>query len=449
MNSIIEVLCLGFDPSGLGVGTRPQLSDQELEFSVAMDRPSVRQAFARPERWDLILCRSTAYYDLGIDRWLAETAGALLAPMILVRPPATQLSPAEAAKRGAADIVNHGDREHLEMVMARELASLRLRRELHQRNDGGPRTSVVLPLISDYGRSALQTHAGDHSDTDAESTHGTETSNLEGQTTFGDLVPPEMDDQRVKDLIEQGGLTLEYQPIVALHQEDTRAGMFEALLRLRGEDGRLLPPGRFFPAAGRHRWLGRMDLWVLRRALPILARMQASAAEQTRLFINLSAETLAVPQVVDAVLETIAASKIRPGSLTLEVQRSALMQESEALSRLRTTMQQGKHGILMEQFNAGDCDLLRDNLGWVTHVKLDKPLILGLATGHIHREAVQKVIRCARNNGVKIIALAVDNAEILPDLYALGVDYIQGHFVSMPYEELVYPDVFNIELEPK
>ena len=75
MNAIIAVLCLGSDPSGLGVGARPQLSDQAMEFSVAMDRPSVRQAFSRPERWDLILCRSTAYYDLGIDRWLAETVG--------------------------------------------------------------------------------------------------------------------------------------------------------------------------------------------------------------------------------------------------------------------------------------------------------------------------------------------------------------------------------------
>ena len=70
MNAVIEVLCLGSDPSGLGVGARPQLSDQAMEFSVAMDHPSVRQAFSRPEHWDLILCLSTAYYDLGIDRWL-------------------------------------------------------------------------------------------------------------------------------------------------------------------------------------------------------------------------------------------------------------------------------------------------------------------------------------------------------------------------------------------
>jgi hypothetical protein len=319
MNAIIEVICYGSDPSGLGVGARPQLSDQAMEFSVATDRPSVRQAFSRPERWDPILCRSTADYDLGIDRWLAETAGALLAPMILVRPPATQLSPAEAARRGAADIVNHSDREHLEMVMARELACLRLRRELRQRDGGGPLKSVTLPKISNYGRSAPQMRLGDQWDIGAGSPDETDANGVAVDTLLADAVPEKMDDQRVKELIEKGGLTLEYQPIVALHQEDPRAGMFEALLRLRADDGRLLPPGRFFAAAGRNRWLGRMDLWVLRRALPTLARMQATAAEQTRLFINLSADTLAVPHVVDAVLETIAVSTIRPDSLILEV----------------------------------------------------------------------------------------------------------------------------------
>jgi hypothetical protein len=40
-------------------------------------------------------------------------------------------------------------------------------------------------------------------------------------------------------------------------------------------------------------------------------------------------------------------------------------------------------------------------------------------------------------------------AKDLPALYALGVDDIQGHFVSMPYEALVYPDVFSIDMPPQ
>lgn len=340
MHATIEVLCLGFDPSGLGVGARPRLPDHEMAFTTATDRPSVRQAFARPERWDLLLCRSTAYYDLGIDRWLAESAGVLLAPMILVRPPATQLSPAEAARRGAADIVNHGDREHLEMVMARELACLRLRKELDARKATGASTAVVLPKISDYGRFAPRTDAKHRSRVPAAPTVDGDLGDPWHDTAVLEPVPEEMDDQRVKALIECGGLTL-------------------------------------------------------------------------------------------------------------EVQRNALRHESEALSRLRATLKQHKHGLLMEQFNAADCDLLRDNLDWVTHVKLDRALLQDLALADINREILHKLVHCARNHGVKIIALAVDNAEILPELYALGVDYIQGHFVSMPYEELVYPDVFNVDMGPK
>jgi EAL domain-containing protein (putative c-di-GMP-specific phosphodiesterase class I) len=451
MTPIFELLFVGSDPTGLGIGASPQLGEAKLVLTAAKDRASVRQAFARPDRWDLILCRASTFYDLGVDSLLADAGAALHASLILIRAPTSALSPGEAARRGAADVVTHGDREHLEMVMARELANASMRRRLRRltgKVQGGTGASVEMPTIADFVRPAnapkpieprlkavptkpaiVQT--GRNQDEPSAATDGTYA-----------------DDARVKSLIEGGGLTLEYQPIVPLRQAGPQAAMFEALLRLRDESGELLPPQRFFPAASRHQWLGRLDLWVCRRALPVLSQMQESNAAQTRLFINLSAETLAMPKVANTLIDTIGAAKVRDGTLTIELRKEALTHETEHLERLRKVLKEHGHGILMEQFGIGDCDLLADHAEWLTHVKLDGALLRGVANHASVRKEVQRTISCARNCGVQVIALAVDNAELLPELYALEVDYIQGHFVSKPYEALIYPDLFNVESHP-
>jgi EAL domain-containing protein (putative c-di-GMP-specific phosphodiesterase class I) len=91
--------------------------------------------------------------------------------------------------------------------------------------------------------------------------------------------------------------------------------------------------------------------------------------------------------------------------------------------------------------------LLEEHGQSLTHIKLDPALIQALAAGAVSEADVRDLISIARDHGIKVIALAVESADILPHLYAVGVNAIQGHFISMPYEELVYPDVFSISLQ--
>lgn len=472
-----EVLCIGVEPSGLGVGARPELADVELGFTVATDRASLQEALAEPTRWDALICPGTAFYDLGVDRALAAAKDALDASLIMVYPPTSALSPAEAARRGAADCVMHGDREHLQMVLARELATAALRKELRaiHKPEGSRRGGVVLPKISDHRPNTAgpeetsqptsqsiprpTTQSTTQSTTRPTPKPTTRPAAAGERSPAVDVVPAkrtkepdvsafERDDRHIKQLIDAGGLTLEYQPIVPLNYDGARQGaMFEALLRLRDENGELLAPGTFFPAAGRHQWLGRLDLWVFRRALPILARIQTSPSEATRLFINLSTETLAAPMAIDAIIDTIAAANIQQGSLTVEIKRDLLALEADAFDRLKDVLRKHGHGLLLEHVSLDDTALLQRHADSLTHIKLEPNLIQDLASGAVSDSELRTLIEISRDHGLNVIALAVDNADILPSLYMLGVDAVQGYFISRPYKELVYPDVFNVDVE--
>jgi EAL domain-containing protein (putative c-di-GMP-specific phosphodiesterase class I) len=47
---------------------------------------------------------------------------------------------------------------------------------------------------------------------------------------------------------------------------------FEVLLRLRDENGQILPPGNFIPAAERYGLMPSLDRWVITHALQTLAQ---------------------------------------------------------------------------------------------------------------------------------------------------------------------------------
>lgn len=437
-----EVLCIGFEPSGLGVGTHPVVGGVPLKFTAATDRETTRQFLHKPRRWDLLLVHSPAFYDLGVDEFLKRARNKLHASVLMVRAPASELSAAEAIRRGAADIVHHGDREHLEAVMVRELTVAAMRRELGELRDrGGARGGFALPHVRDYGQIIP---AGPTPPPDANT-----------RLSIDDIVAAgipsleALEDERIKGLIERGGLTLEYQAIVPLLPDASkRTAMFEALLRLRDDDGRLLSPGQFFPAAVRHQWLERLDLWVFRRALPVLERTQAEGSHIARLFLNLSTETVSRIDSVREIIEAINSTPIRAGTLTVEVRRDAITGDQTPLALLQQALSARGHSLLLDHVGLGDMQLLREHGGWFRYLKLEPELIYGVSIGRRNTDALVELISLAAGHDIRVIALAVDSAKSLPALYQLGIDYIQGHFVSRPYEDLVYPDVFSVDSKP-
>ncbi len=437
-----ECLCVGADPETLRISAQTHIRGNEIRYSVAADPAALQQAFANVQRWDLVLCRVADYFDLGLDVRMAEAADRLDASVILLRPATSTLSPAEALSRGAADLVTLGDREHLLMVMDRELHTGSLRRELRRlrtqiaaTTTAGQTVFVAVPQLEDMNQQPAGAQTSDPQQPDTVEPARAPT-------------PAQSDEQRIKRLIEGGGLTLEYQPIVTLRHGTDQHPMFETLLRLRDEQGALLMPGNFFPTAGRRHWLGKLDLWVFRRALPILARMQAANPAMTQLFINLATETLSNPATLDALIATINGASIGNGALVVEVRKDAFAEQPDAMARLAAALSERRHGLLVESVGLADCGLIQASADLISHIKLDPCLVRDPVSVDRSVGELKRLIRCAHNHGVKVIALAVDNATILPRLYTLGVDHIQGHFVSMPYEDLVYPSVYRIEVTP-
>ena len=86
-----------------------------------------------------------------------------------------------------------------------------------------------------------------------------------------DLLDQKVDQKRLDTVwineltlaLEEQRLVLYRQPIVALFPEEPRGQHFEVLVRMRGNDGKIIPPSRFMPVAERYHLCTNIDEWVL------------------------------------------------------------------------------------------------------------------------------------------------------------------------------------------
>lgn len=376
-----------------------------LHFIAADEAPQLTAALNMPERWALIFCDDRVY----LDGDLAPRLAAVTAPLVILKARERSFSWARVQERGIADVVDDDDAAHLAAVIAREL-----RRSAHT-------AQLAFAAVDYIGLRARQTAGTAARPTD------------------------ELTRARIKTLMDAGGLVLQFQPIVALNPREPQHNMFEVLLRLRDERGELLLPGEFLPVVAEAGWMPKLDVWIVHKTIATLREMQTVGARESMLFINLAPQTLAAPEALTQIGAAIAAAPLSPGSLVIELGRVGLGTASTGLETLTAALRAGRHGLLIETTDCAECERLAaaypDTL---RYLKLGPRAIRAELDGAFTPTAPQRVIACAKAAGMQVIALAIDDAAVLPKLVALGVDAIQGYFAGMPYEELIYPVLYRL-----
>src|SRR3546814_6440326 len=80
---------------------------------------------------------------------------------------------------------------------------------------------------------------------------------------------------RLRWVIDEGRLLLDYQEVRPLQGQPADDPSIVLLIRLRDEEGCVVPPGAFMPAAERYAMMPVLDRWVLGAAIANLDRKSA------------------------------------------------------------------------------------------------------------------------------------------------------------------------------
>ena len=126
--------------------------------------------------------------------------------------------------------------------------------------------------------------------------------------------------ERIQRALTHDQLELHCQPILDLANNEV--SQYELLLRLRTDDGSLLPPSAFLYVAERFGTILAIDSWVVQQAVALIAT-QAKAGRSLTLNVNISAKSIGNPQLVAIIDRALADARIDPACLVFELTETA------------------------------------------------------------------------------------------------------------------------------
>ena len=227
------------------------------------------------------------------------------------------------------------------------------------------------------------------------------------------------------------GLFLEMQPILSLHAPYQSLN-FEVLLRMRDDDGSVIPATRIIAAAESNGRIGVIDRWVLSSTLSWLETNFDYLKRTQFVCMNLSGASLNDERFIEDAFAMLAQYVHAAGRLCIEITESVALHDLENTRRFIEGVRSYGAKVALDDFGAGYTSFSYLKELPADLLKIDGSFILGV-TGHPANLAiVEAIVSLAKNLGMKCLAEWAEDAETVEALAEVGVDYIQGYAIARP-----------------
>jgi len=245
---------------------------------------------------------------------------------------------------------------------------------------------------------------------------------------------------KLRGALNDDSFRLDAQPILPLRGGYGRP-RFELLLRMVGDDGEIIPPGKFLHAADRYQLMPAIDRWVVRHACEVLGKHRASiGADSARFAINLSGQSLRDDTFLDFVVDQIQASGIPPGILCFELTETATIGNLIDAQAFMRRLQNLGCQFALDDFGTGVSSLAYLKDLSVNYVKIDGSFVRDIIDNPRSESMVKAIAQLAKVMCLETIAEYVESDALRSRVADLGVDYGQGFAMgkSQKFEDLLH-----------
>ncbi|MHB1616575.1 MAG: response regulator [Metallibacterium sp.] len=238
---------------------------------------------------------------------------------------------------------------------------------------------------------------------------------------------------QLRSALAEDTLSLAFQPLVPI------AGMaaaprYQALLRLRDARGSEHAAAALLPEAAAVGLLPTLDVWVLKRALAVLAARR-KLGTPLMLFVSQSFEVFEEVWRDGSLAQVLAAAELPATSLVLEYRCEALLGNYPDAARRFADLHQ--RGLAVALAGVSALTLAQPGFN-------DLPLdFIKLAPELARDGQARAVVAAGHARGALVIAPRVHDASTAAAFYAAGADLLQGNFVQEAGVQLDYDFVGN------
>ena len=244
---------------------------------------------------------------------------------------------------------------------------------------------------------------------------------------------------RIARAVEDGRLELYAQRIIPItprraeHASSSESDQpfFELMVRLRDEDGTLVPPSEFIPAAERYNVMVMVDRWVLNSAIERLNRCMAQGRQLPLVAVNLSGTSINDEDFLEFVLSRVGDERVARALCFEITETAAVASLSKATYFMRELKARGCR-FALDDFGSGVSSFVYLKTLPVDFLKIDGQFATHVAHDLVDRSMVEAIAKIGSAMRIATIAEKVESAEVLAVLKQIGVDYIQGFHLAEP-----------------
>ena len=206
---------------------------------------------------------------------------------------------------------------------------------------------------------------------------------------------------------------------------------FEALMRIKGPDGRIYYPGQFLTAAKEYRLYLQMSKIMITKVFDLFADRKETVS------INLSAYDINSPEIRGLIYENLE----RIGNaehFVFEVLESEEFRDIEVLKKFIANVRKHNVRIAIDDFGSGFTNLLEIAQLSPNFIKIDGQIVREVVESEMHQKIVGTILHLAKSFNIDLIAEYIENEELQQYASEQGVRYSQGYYFSqaVPFEEL-------------
>jgi diguanylate cyclase (GGDEF)-like protein/PAS domain S-box-containing protein len=235
--------------------------------------------------------------------------------------------------------------------------------------------------------------------------------------------------ERIQHALKHEQLELYCQPILDLTNNEV--SQYELLLRLRTDDGELLPPSAFLYVAERFGTILAIDSWVAQQAIALIAA-EAKAGRSLTLNLNISAKSIGSLQLITVIDRALAEACINPASLVFELTETAAIVNIERAKNFTSELRSRGCRFALDDFGAGFGSFYYLKHLPFDYFKIDGDFIRGFGANTTDQLVVEAIVGIAKGLGKQTVAEFVSDQEMTDRLRHSGIDFAQGFHIGKP-----------------
>lgn len=236
-------------------------------------------------------------------------------------------------------------------------------------------------------------------------------------------------ERKIRSALTNGNIFYQLQP---QYDMDHKLRGFEALARMKDDDGSFISPMDFIPVAEKTGLVDRIDMRVFELAVQFLDNVITETGADITLSANVSVRHLMKNNFIEDLKKVLDKYDVSPERIEIEITESIMIDSAEkALQRIDELKQLGMK-VAIDDFGTGYSSLSYLNNFPTDMLKIDKSFIDNMSLNESSKQYVAMIISIGHTLDLKVISEGVESADQVKVLKDIGCDYIQGYVWGRP-----------------